>query len=193
MQVSEAIHLKEAVLQNQSVRAVWGIWKRLQLPDCWLVAGCLAQTVWNRRFGLPMDHGISDFDLVYFDPGNTSETSEQTHAERIRQMLPKLPVWIDVKNEARVHLWYEKKFGYPIMPYRSVMDAIDTFPTTATTVGMRPTYDGTQVYATFGFDDLFNGVVRANKRQVTREIYEGKISKWRARWPHLIVVPWEES
>lgn len=33
------------------------------LPDAWLVAGCLAQTIWNHRFGHPPGHGIADIDL----------------------------------------------------------------------------------------------------------------------------------
>jgi hypothetical protein len=37
----------------------------------------------------------------------------------------------DVKNEARVHLWYERRFGRHLEPYRSTGDAIATWPTTA--------------------------------------------------------------
>lgn len=158
-----------------------------------MVAGCLAQTVWNIRFGLPADHGISDLDLVYFDPDDLSLSSEQRQAERIRTMFPGLPVWIDVKNEARVHLWYEEKFGYPISPYRSVTDAIDTFPTTATAVGIRPVGGGAEIYARFDLSDLLDGVVRANRKQITRDIYEEKTSKWRKIWPNLTIIEWNKE
>ena len=40
-------------------------------------------------------------------------------------------------NETRVHLWYEAHFGYRIDPYASVEDAINTWPTTATSIGVR--------------------------------------------------------
>lgn len=132
-------------------------------------------------------------DLVYFDPDDLTEEREQKQAKRIRKLFPDLPIWIDVKNEARVHLWYETKFGYPIPPYSSVREAIDTFPTTSTAIGIRPAGRGTEIYATFGFVDLFAGVVRANKKQITRDIYVAKVSKWLIRWPDLRVVSWDQS
>jgi hypothetical protein len=179
------------VLSNSLVGAVWSEWERLDLPECWLVAGCLAQTVWNKNFGFPPEYAISDLDIVYFDPDDVSAESEQRHGERIRMMFAKLPVWIDVKNEARVHLWYEEKFGYPIAPYQSVQDAIGTFPTTATAVGIRPSLETVEVYAPFGIDDLLSGTVRANTKQITREIFEAKVSKWLTLWPDLTVIPWD--
>lgn len=60
--------LVKIVLANPAIRAIWENWDRLELPDCWLVAGCVAHTVWNHRFGLPVATGIADIDLVYFDP-----------------------------------------------------------------------------------------------------------------------------
>ncbi len=192
MQTSDTPLFEASVLINPSIQAVWNAWGALELPDCWLVAGCLAQTVWNERFGLPVDYGISDLDLVYFDPSDLSEQTEQRHAQRIRHIFAELPVRIDVKNQARVHLWYEAKFGFPIPPYQSVLDAIGTFPTTATTVGLRPTGHGTELCATYGLSDLFDGVVRANKRLITREIFEAKVAKWYSRWPDLKVIPWDE-
>ena len=188
----DGFHLEATVLKNPVVRAVWQGWHHLNLPDCWLVAGCLAQTVWNDRFGLQFGHGISDLDLVYFDPSDLSEASEQTHANRIRELFPELGVWIDVKNEARVHLWYQAKYGYPINPYRSTIDAIDTFPTTATAVGIRPSSHGAETYATFGLHDLCHCVVRPNKRQITREIFESKVARWLDHWPELTVIGWDE-
>ena len=193
MQIADTAQFTKIVLQNPSVRILWNSWDQLDLKNCWIVAGCLAQTVWNSRFGLPVEHGISDLDLVYFDSGDLSALSRQRHAERIRKMLKDLPVWIDVKNEARVHCWYKEKFGTSIRPYSSVEDAIDTFPTTATTIGIRPRGKGMEVYATFGLPDVLGGIVRANKRQITAGIYDAKVAKWRERWPDLTIVPWDEN
>jgi hypothetical protein len=52
----------------------------------------------------------------------------------IQKALP-IAFGIDVKNEARVHLWYKSHFGYDIPPYHSVEEAMDSWPTTATAVG----------------------------------------------------------
>ncbi|TCL66447.1 nucleotidyltransferase family protein [Rhizobium sp. BK251] len=193
MDTADTTTFEAFVLENPAIRTVWNAWERLNLPDCWLVAGCLAQTIWNARFGFSPEHGVSDMDLVYFDPDDLTEESEQKQGKRIRELFPDLPIWIDVKNEARVHLWYETKFGHPIPPYSSLREAIDTFPTTSTAIGMRRAGRGTEIYAAFGFVDLFAGVVRANKRQITRDIYAAKVSKWLTRWPDLSVVSWDQS
>lgn len=104
-----------------------------------------------------------------------------------------MPVRLDVKNEARVHVWYEQAFGYGISPYTSVEQAKTTFPTTATAVAIRKRGDDYEVFAPFGPDDLLNLVVRANKRQITREIYENKIRRWRKTWPRLKILDWDET
>jgi uncharacterized protein len=192
MNESDTTRFQTTTLLNPDVRKVWDSWHKIALPDCWLVAGCLAQTVWNARFGFAAEFGISDMDIVYFDPTDVSESSEQGHAERVRSLLPSLSTKLDIKNEARVHLWYEQKFGYSISPYQSITDAIDTFPTTATAVGMQPAQKGAQIYTTFGLTDLFEGIVRANRRQITRDIYQTKLARWLRYWPDLTIIPWED-
>jgi uncharacterized protein len=39
--------------------------ERLDLPDRYVAAGCLYQTVWNVLDGHPPERGISDYDLIY--------------------------------------------------------------------------------------------------------------------------------
>ena len=59
-------------------------------------------------------------------------------------------VEIEVRNEARVHLWYEQHFGMPATPYRSTEEAIATFPGQACCVGLRTAGGEDTVYAAFG-------------------------------------------
>ncbi|MGR8963739.1 nucleotidyltransferase family protein [Rhizobium leguminosarum] len=183
-------HLQGIVLKSPLLSPVLHNWDKVALPGAWLVAGAIAQTVWNHTFGLPPAHGINDIDIVYYDANDLSEDGEAEHAARVRRAFSDLPVWIDVKNEARVHLWYAGKFGYPIKPYTSTTDAIATFPTTATAVGVRPGSGSLELCAPFGLSDLLGGVVRPNKRQIRREIYEQKVSRWIKVWPGLGVVGW---
>lgn len=183
----------EAVIQKSNLLAsVFQSWDNIKLNDCWLVAGCVAQTVWNEKFDLPSNFGISDIDLVYFDPDDLSAEGEQQHAERIRRHFDDLPVWFDVKNEARVHLWYQEKFGYSIDQYQTIKAAISTFPTTATSVGVRPQAAGLELYTPFGLDDLVGGIVRPNKSQITKEIFDTKVIKWLKNWPDLTIVKWDD-
>ena len=137
---------------------------------------------------MPASHGLSDIAPIYHDPSDLFQ-----EAERIRRAFPELEIWIDVKNEARVHMCYASKFGYTIPPYASVLDAIDTFPTTATSVGLPPNGGSYDIYAPFGLSDLRNGVVRPNKTQITRQIYAAKVARWQRIWPSLTVVPWDTA
>jgi hypothetical protein len=188
---SQETQLRAVLSRSPIVATVVGRWSEVGLPDCWLVAGCVAQTVWNDAFGRAAGHGISDIDLVYFDGADLSAEAEARHAERIRTLFADLGLWVDVKNEARVHLWYAEKFGKALASYVSTEDAIATFPTTATAVGVQPRANGLRVFSPYGLSDLLGLIVRPNKKQITRPIYDAKVKKWLARWPDLRVVPWD--
>ena len=85
-----------------------------------------------------------------------------------------LGLWVDVKTRARVHLWYAEKFGSTLAPYVSTEDAITTFPTTATAVGVQPRANGLRVFSPCGLSDLLDLIVRPNKKQITRPIYNAE-------------------
>ena len=182
--------LEQMIAQSALVQTVHSFWSDIGLPDCWLVAGCIAQTVWNHRHGFAPDHGLRDIDIVYFDPCNLSAEREAENQQRVADLLAPLPVKVDVKNEARVHLWYEERFGYALTPYTSTQNAIATFPTTATSIGVQPTPSGLNICAPFGLSDLLSLVVRPNKTQIERQTYEDKVKRWRTLWPELIIVDW---
>lgn len=185
IEVLEAIVFQSPTLRDIILRA-----EELGLPDYYIGAGCIAQTVWNCLSGYPLDYGISDIDLVYYDT-NLEQAAEEEVAEQARRLYADLPFPLDVKNEARVHLWYEARFGYAIKPYVSLEDAINTWPTTATSMAVRVEAENRlRVYAPFGLNDLFGRIVRPNKAQITEEIYKAKADKWHKKWPELTVIPW---
>jgi len=163
---------------------------KLGLPDCWLGAGCVAQTVWNAAHGKALGAHIDDYDVVYFDAGDMTERGENEVAASVRDAMDDLSVVVDVKNQARVHRWYRQRFGYDIVPYASTEDAIATWPTTATAIGVRLVRGHPRVVAPYGLDDLLGLVVRANRVQVTPGIYRRKAARWLRHWPNLTVLPW---
>jgi hypothetical protein len=189
----ESSRLENIVRSSAILSPVLERWSTISLPDCWLSGTVIAQTVWNETLGLPCHHGLADIDLVYFDTGDLSAEAEMRQAARVRNLLADLRIWIDAKNQARVHLWYESKFGYPIAPYASTAHAIATFPTTVGAVGIRPTPSGLSIFAPFGLSDLLGLVVRPNKTQITRAIYETKTARWRTLWPQLRIADWSEA
>ena len=155
--------LEVALGQNRWLTEILERFEEIALADSWLVAGSIAQTIWNLGCGQPAEIGLKDVDLIYFDEQDLSFDAEASHERRLRDLFRRLPIKLDVKNEARVHLWYEERFGYAIKPYLSSADAIATFPTTATAVGVRRIRGKLECYAPFGLEDLFGLIVRPNK------------------------------
>ena len=85
------------------------------LPDSWIVSGCLVQTVWNVLTGRAVDYGINDYDIFYFDP-DTSWAAEDAVILKLQHRLAWSGVAIEVRNQARVHLWYPEKHSLPYPP-----------------------------------------------------------------------------
>lgn len=181
--------LTDILKQNHILFDVISNAEKIGLPDYFIGAGCIVQTVWNYQIGNDLMYGISDIDFVYFDNTDLSFEAENNCIARVSQFV-NTDVKLDIKNEARVHLWYKEKFGYDIKPYLSVEDAINTWPTTATSIGVRLQNGVLKVYAPFGLNDLFGMIVRANKAQITKEIYMQKVNKWISKWPSLTVIDW---
>ncbi|MFI8685812.1 nucleotidyltransferase family protein [Rossellomorea sp. NPDC077527] len=184
--------LGEIVTKSEPINRLLKILRDINLPfEYYVGAGCIANTVWNEISCYPFEYGISDVDIVYYDSGNKTLESEKEIKENLLNLLGDFPFKLDVKNQARVHLWYKEKFGFSIEPYHSLNSAIDTWPTTATALGLRQEKDDTlKIYAPYQLEDLFSMVVRPNKRMITREIYENKANKWQEKWPKLLVIPW---
>jgi hypothetical protein len=153
--------LESILSQDPIMSVVLNRLDMLTVPDCQVAAGAIAQTVWNNILGKPQGWGLKDIDIIYFDRDDVSAKIEKSREQEVRAVFNDLPLNFDVKNEARVHLWYEDKFGYPIRQYSSLRGAVDTFPTTATCVAARRCDDRFESYATFGYDDLFDLIVRA--------------------------------
>jgi len=162
----------------------------VQLPNWYLGAGAVSQTVWNLFHGFDPDDGIRDYDIVYFDP-DVSPDREQSIEYEVTRAVGPLGVQLDVKNQARVHLWYADRFGKPVEPYESCEQAIRTWPSTASCIGVRRTAtDAFVVCAPHGLHDLFAMVVRPNKTLVREAVFRDKSARWQARWPKLRVLEW---
>lgn len=96
--------------ENPINRALLAALPALDIPHCMLSAGALFQTFWNHRAGLPSERGIKDYGIAYFDADLSWEAEDRVIA-RVHQACAHLGVNVEVRNQARVHLWYEAKFG----------------------------------------------------------------------------------
>src|ERR1700720_3343959 len=52
--------LEIALRQNMWLGEVLERFEEVALPDSWLVAGCIAQTIWNLGHGQPAEFGLKD-------------------------------------------------------------------------------------------------------------------------------------
>jgi hypothetical protein len=154
----------------------------------WIVSGCLVQSAWNVLTGRPVDYGISDYDVFYFDP-DISWQAEDAVIRTLQSRLEHLGVTIEVRNQARVHLWYPEKHGLPYPALRSSTEGIDRFLTKNTQVGIRRTQAGHEVYAPNGFDDIAGLIVRPNPGpNFSAGNYAAKAARWKRLWPELTVL-----
>ena len=163
--------------------------RSLDLPDWAVGAGAIRSVVWDHLHGFTEPTPLADVDLVYFDPVDVSEERDAVLLAEAQRRCPDVP-W-EVTNQAGVHLWYESVFGSPVEPLTSTMDAVGTWPETATSVAVRlEADDRLTVIAPCGLQDLFEVVLRRNPRRVTVERFESRLRQKRIqeRWPMVRVV-----
>ncbi|GAA1167707.1 nucleotidyltransferase family protein [Pseudonocardia alaniniphila] len=166
----------------------------LGVLDWWLTAGAVFQTVWNVLDGRSPGAGIADYDLFYYDASDLSYEAEDAVIRKATALFADLCVTVEVRNEARVHLWYESRFGVPGVRFTSSADAIDHFASTTCCFGVSRTPRGELVdYAPHGYADLFAMRVRPNPLLAPRAVYEAKAQRWQHEWPGLVVEPWPDS
>lgn len=180
--------IKQILTKNKTVMGILDKTLSLNISNWYLGSGCISQTIWNYKHGYDLNHGINDYDLVYFDDSDLSYEAEDKVIKMGRVIFDNLPV--EIRNQARVHLWYKDHFGYDIEPHTSTEDAINTWPTTATAIGIQGNQNNFKIYAPYGLDDLINLIVRPNKKKITEEIYNKKVERWSKAWPLLTIIPW---
>jgi hypothetical protein len=175
-------------LANPVNRAILARLPLLGTPDTWLVSGALFQTVWNVRTDRDPTYGIRDYDIFYFDP-DTSYDAEDRAIARARELFSGVGGQVELRNQARVHLWYAQKFGMPYPPLLRATDGIDRFLMPCAQIGMRPDgIGGWDVYAPKGFDDIWKLTVRPNRTaNFSAERYDEKAQRWKTLWPELTV------
>lgn len=176
------------ILANPNNRAILARLPELNLPDCWLVSGALFQTVWNLMCGLPPAHGILDYDVFYFDPDTSWEAEDRVIAKG-RALFADLGVEVQLRNQARVHLWYAEKFGSSYPPLTCSRDGIDRFLMHCSQVGVQPDAPGFKLYAPKGLDDIAAMLVRPNPvPNFHRARFLEKALRWQAVWPKLQIL-----
>ena len=161
------------------------------LPDHLLVAGAIYNLVWNRLTGRPDLNGINDIDVFYFDGSDISYEAEDVVIKRLDRRFASLPLPVQVRNQARVHLWFPQKFGVAFEPLTSSGEMLGRYASKTHSVGVRLEADDTlSIVAPFGLDDIFSFRIVPNPVLMNKPAHEAKGARAKGVWPELTVVPW---
>lgn len=179
--------LLDIVLSNKFIPDILDVCEKANLPNWYLAAGCIAGSVWNSVLGNPLEWGINDYDIIYFDK------TQKDNLEKVR-MIQKLnpEVTIEVVNEAFVHTWIKDYLGFSIEPYSSSEDAMNTWGATASCIGIRKIGNEYKIYAPYGLEDVFNLQVRPVQGVFISELFLKKAEKWKRKWPKLEILGYDK-
>ena len=181
--------LRDIIAQSPVLLETLETARDLNLPDWWLVSGAIYNTVWNHLTNRPALYGIKDIDLFYFDP-DTSFAAEDRIIHHAAPLFPPEPP-VEIRNQARVHLWYPQHFGRPYPALTTSTEAIDHFASRTHCVGIRLT-DHLEIYSPYGLDDIFSFRLTPNPVLDNRATHAAKAARQRMHWPELTLVPWPE-
>ena len=164
--------------------------RRLDLPDWLVFSGAVYQPVLNHLTGRAPDFGIKDYDVGYFDATDLSYDAEDIVIRRVAiEFAEPFKSKVEVRNQARVHLWFPARFQEDYAPLSRTAEALERFAATAFAVGVRlEADDRLHIEAPFGLTDLFALRLRPNPRRPTRH-FERATAAALSRWPELTVEP----
>lgn len=176
---------------DPAVMRVLRIARGLALPDWRLASGAIYQTVWNALTGRPAGHGIRDFDLLYFDGADTSYEAEDRVITRARPRFSSLPAPVEIRNQARVPLWFRQKHGIDYPSLSCTDEALVNYAARTHSVAVRLEADGRlSLAAPFGLADIFAMRLVPNPVLDNSATYLDKALRMKSAWPELEIVPW---
>src|SRR5580693_3690271 len=167
---------------------VLSVARHLCLPDWLVFSGAVYQRVLSHLTRRPLDYGIKDYDLGYFDASDLSYEAEDVVIRRVKATFDDpLRSMVGVRNQARVHLWFEAKFGETYGPLSSTAEALERFASATFAVGVRlESDDRLYIEAPFGLADLFALLLCPNPRRKTVD-FARTSADVRRRWPEVVV------
>jgi len=180
--------LKAILSATPPLMRVLSVARRLCLPDWLVFSGAVYQPVLNHLTGRALDYGIKDYDLGYFEASDLSYDAEDAVIRRVKAVFDEpLRSIVEVRNQARVHLWFEAKFGEAYGPLSCTAEALERFASATFAVGVRlEPDDRLHIEAPFGLADLFALRLRPNPRRKTVGFVRTSADV-RRRWPEVVI------
>ena len=184
--MNQTIDPVAAALTNPINRKILERLPILGLPQACLVAGCVWQPFLNLRSNKPVADQLHDYDVFYFDPTDLSFETEDRVIRQAAALFQDIDSVIEIRNQARIHLWYPDRFGCHCPPMSSAREAIARFPVRGTCLGLGAEPGGHVVsIEPYGWDDLRQGILRPNPDCVDPTAFARKAASYQKRWPDL--------
>lgn len=139
--------------------------------------------------GRPAGYGVRDYDVGYFDP-DTSWDAEDAIIKRVASAFePPFRDLVEVRNQARVPIWFPDHFGEPYDPLSGTDEALERFVAPAFAIGVRlEPDDAISIAAPLGLEDMFALTLRPNPNRGVARDWARIVERATARWPELTVV-----
>lgn len=158
--------------------------ENLNLPDWWIGAGFLRNTVWDAIAGNPPQHS-RDVDLVYFNSADVAPETDWAYDDSMKRDYP-FAAW-EIRNQARMN--YVNNFP----PFTSTADGIAHWVETATCAAVKLASGKLQFLFCYGTSDLYGLIARPTPYFITGDLFQTFYTRvtekrWRERWPALRVL-----
>ena len=166
---------------------------KLELPNFYIAAGSVFQTIWNYYDEKPLNYGIKDIDIIYYNNDDLSVDTDIYYYNLIKDYCIKKDYnyEIDVSNEARMHLWKKEKFNIDVEQYINSEDAINKWIATVHAIGITKVKNILKIYAPYGLSDIYSRTIRPIKHKYsTKDIYNKKAKSWSERFDNLNIIEW---
>lgn len=172
--------------QSPKIMTILETCRAANLPDWRLASGAIYGTVFNHLTERPYDYGIKDYDICYFDE-DLSYEAEDVWIKKIDCALPEtLRPLAEVRNQARVHLWFKEKFGSEYSPLSNTDESLGRYLCHAHMVAVRlESDDNISICAPSGLEDIFKMQMRHNNARNAPEKFMEKCLSIKSRWPEI--------
>ena len=180
--------------KNKNLMVMLDYISELNLPNFYIAAGSVFQTIWNYYDGRDLNFSIKDIDVIYYNNDDLSVEKDIEYYNLISKYAKSknIEYEIDVSNEARMHLWQMKhNQGKKIEQYQNSEDAISKWIATVHAIGITKENDEIKVYAPYGLSDIFSKTIRPIKHENnSKELYDKKVKSWNKRFKDLNIIKW---
>ncbi|WP_404402402.1 nucleotidyltransferase family protein [Pelagibacterium halotolerans] len=165
--------------------------REMDLPDHLIGSGAIYNAVWSHLTGKPLLTGTKDIDVIYFDGSDLSYEAEDRVIRTVENRFADLSVPVEVRNQARVHLWFPDRFGFAVPPLARTKDALLRYASKTHAVAVRlETDDSLTIEAPFGLEDMFAFRITPNHALDNKYTHHEKGARAKTIWPEIEVVPW---